>query len=50
MKITRKEKAIELLKELEIYTPYIEGFSNENKVCFFEEFGGFWVDPKCTKK
>ena len=34
MKITRKEKAIELLKELDIYKPYIEGFSNENKVCF----------------
>lgn len=46
MKITRKEKAIELLKELDIYKPYIEGFSNENKVCFFEEFGGFWVEQE----
>ena len=48
----RKIKAIELLKKLDIYKPYIEGFEKENKVCFFERFGGYWVDqePEVEKK
>lgn len=48
----RKIKAIELLKELEIYKPYIDGFVEENRVCFFERFGGYWVDqePEVEKK
>jgi hypothetical protein len=39
--MTREEqkiKAIEFLKELDIYKPYIKGFVDENKVCFFERF------------
>lgn len=39
----RKNKAIELMKELNIYKPYIDGFEKENNVCFYENFGGFWV-------
>ena len=39
----RKEKAIELMKKLDIYKPYIKGFEKDNDVCFFEGFGGFWV-------
>ena len=48
----RKTKAIELLNKLDIYKPYIKGFEEENKVCFFERFGGFWVDqePEVFKK
>ena len=48
----RKIKAIELLKELDIYEPYIEGFEQENNVCFFERFGGYWVyqEPEILKK
>ena len=48
----RKVKAIELLKELDIYKPYIKGFEDENKVCFFERFGGYWVyqEPEVEKK
>ena len=42
----RKIKAIELLNKLDIYKPYIKGFEEENKVCFFERFGGFWVDQE----
>ncbi len=41
--VSKKDKALELMKKLEIYQPYIDGFKNENKVCFFEQFGGFWV-------
>jgi hypothetical protein len=48
----RKEKAIEIMKELNIYKPYIDGFEKENKVCFYENFGGFWVyqEPEIEAK
>ncbi len=42
----RKQKAIELLKKLGIYKPYIDGFVKNNQVCFFERFGGYWVDQE----
>ena len=42
-KIERKEKAIELMKKLDIYKPYIKGFKENDEVCFFEGFGGFWA-------
>ena len=46
MNITRdikKEKAIELMKKLDIYKPYIKGFKNEDTVCYFENYGGYWA-------
>ena len=43
MKITKKEEAIRIMKEMNIYGPYIKGFEKKNKVCFYENFGGFWV-------
>lgn len=42
----RKIKAIELLKQLGIYKPYIEVFKEKDQVCFFERFGGYWVDQE----
>ena len=42
----RKVKAIELLKQLGIYKPYIERFKEKDQVCFFERFGGYWVDQE----
>lgn len=50
--MTKKEKAIELMKEMDIYKPYIDGFKENDKVCFFEGFGGFWIDqePEVYKK
>lgn len=47
--ITKKEKAIELMKKMDIYKPYIKGFEERDQVCFFEGFGGFWIDqePVC---
>lgn len=48
-----KEKAIEFLQRLEIHKPYINGFkAKAQKVCFFENFGGFWVyqEPEVEKK
>ena len=48
----KKNKAIELLHKLDVYKPYIEGFEKESKVCFFENFGGYWVyqEPEIEKK
>ena len=50
--MTGKEKAIEILKQMDIYEPYLEGFKQKAKVCFFEEFAGFWIDqePEAYKK
>lgn len=48
----RKEKAIEIMKKLKIYKPYIDGFKEKNNVCFFEMFGGFWAyqEPELINK
>ena len=44
--IEKKEKAIELLKQMDIYAPYIKGFREKGMVCFFERFGGYWADQE----
>lgn len=48
----KKNKAIELLKQLDIYKPYIKGFKEKDQVCFFERFGGYWVyqEPEIETK
>ena len=40
----RKVKAVQLLKELSIFAPYIKEFEENNQVCVFEDFVGFGVD------
>ncbi len=42
----KKDKAIELMKTLDIYEPYIQGFEQSDKVCFYEMFGGYWVEQE----
>ncbi len=46
MKTKQKEKAMELMSKMDIYKPYIKGFRENDQVCFFEQFGGFWVDQE----
>lgn len=48
----RKEKAIEIMQKLNIYKPYITGYKNHDKVCFYERFGGYWVyqEPEIEAK
>ena len=48
----RKEKAIQLLNKLDIYKPYINGFKKSDKVCFYENYGGFWAyqEPELIEK
>lgn len=55
MNITReikKQKAIELMKQLDIYKPYIQGFEKNDTICYFEQFGGFWAyqEPELMEK
>ncbi len=40
--VTKKDKALELMKQLDIYQPYIDGFKKNGYVCYFERFAGFW--------
>ena len=42
----QKAKALELMKQLDIYQPYIKGFKDKDQVCFYERFAGFWVDQE----
>ena len=44
--IAKKEKAIEIMKKMDIYKPYIKGFRERDKFCFFEGFGGVWIDKE----
>lgn len=48
----KKQKALELMRKLDIYKPYIKGFEKDNEVCFFEGFGGFWAyqEPELMEK
>ncbi len=48
----RKEVALKALKQLDIYKPYIEGFRENDQVCFYENFGGYWVfqEPEIETK
>ena len=39
----RKELAIKLMKDLDIYKPYIKGFKENNNVCYYEQYSGFWA-------
>ena len=45
--MTQKEMAVACLEKLDIYKPYIRKFkSKAGTPCFFENFGGFYVDQE----
>ena len=48
----KKERAVEIMKQLDIYGPYIKGFKEKDCVCFFENFGGFYAyqEPELQNK
>ena len=39
----RKEVALKIMKELNIFEPYIKGFEKNDEVCYFERYAGFWT-------
>lgn len=42
----QKQKAVEFMKQIDIFKPYIKGFADDNQVCYYENFGGFWANQK----
>lgn len=45
--MTQKELAIQCLKKMYIYSPYIRKFSSKaGTPCFFENFAGFYADQE----
>lgn len=42
--MTQKEVAIQCLKELDIYAPYIKKFEKDGTVTLFEGFGGYYIN------
>ena len=42
--MTQKEVAIQCLKSLNIYTPYINKFEKDGTVTLFERFGGYYIN------
>lgn len=42
----RKQKAIQLLREMDIFKPYIDAFEKENKVTYFERYVGYWAEQE----
>jgi len=48
----KKTKALDILKTLNIYKPYVAGFKENDQVCLFENYAGFWVDqePEVEKR
>lgn len=43
-KTLAKAKAIEYMNQLEIYQPFIDAFREDGSVCFFEGYGGYWLE------
>lgn len=44
--MTQKEKAIECMKKLNIYKPYIKKFEKDGTVTLFEGFGGYYINEE----
>ena len=42
--MTQKEVAIQCLKELNIYKPYVRKFEKDGTATLFERFGGYYID------
>jgi hypothetical protein len=42
----KKNKAIEFMKQLNIYAPYIQDFQENDNIYFYENFGGYLVSEE----
>lgn len=42
----QKQKAIEFMNKLDISKIYIRRFREKDRVCVYENYGGFWVDQR----
>jgi hypothetical protein len=53
MKMSReemKQEAIKALKKLDVYEPYIKAFKDNDKICMFESYGGFYIEDDSELK
>lgn len=41
--LSKKEKALELMKKLDLCQSYLDDFKNNGYVCYFERFAGFGI-------
>lgn len=52
--MTQKEVAINAMKSLDIYAPYIKKFDKDGTITLFERFGGYYIEadnePELLKK
>ena len=52
--MTQKEVAINAMKALDIYAPYIKKFEKDGTITLFERFGGYYIEednePELLKK
>ena len=52
--MTQKEVAIQCMKSLDIYKPYIKKFEKDDTITLFERFGGYYIgednEPELLKK
>ena len=46
----QKNVAIKLLEKLDIYKPYIDAFKDNDKVCVYEQYGGFYIEEDTRKE
>ena len=48
----KKEIAIGIMEKMDIYKPYIKAFEENDNVCFFERYAGFYAyqEPEVQKK
>lgn len=42
----RKQKAVQLMKEMDIFKPYIEEYQRSGRVTYFERYIGYWADQE----
>ncbi|MCM1532360.1 MAG: hypothetical protein NC114_08835 [Ruminococcus flavefaciens] len=40
--VSKKDKALELMKRLDLFDGFIKDFKEKDLVCYFERFAGFW--------
>ncbi len=45
----KKTKALDILKTMNIFKPYIDGFKENDQVCFYENYAGLRVLRKVAQ-
>ena len=46
----QKEVAIKLMETMDIYKPYIKAFKEQDKICVYEDYAGFYIEEDTEKE